>query len=107
VEEKAKPYGQCPSGMPGIEFMLPLLLNAYHEGKLSLENIVSLTSERAHQIFRFPVSADVVLVDLEKVTTIGKTESKCGWTPYMGMTLRGWPVYTILKGRCYEVSVIE
>lgn len=103
LEEKSRAYGECPSGMPGIEFMLPLLLNAHYEGKLSLEQIVSLTSQRARKIFHVPEYEDVVLVDLNKSQLISKTESKCGWSPYMGMTLRGWPVYTILNGRVYSV----
>lgn len=103
LEEKSKVYGECPSGMPGIEFMLPLLLNAHCEGKLSLEQIVSLTSQRAREIFQVPAYDDVVLVDLNKAQLISKTESKCGWSPYMGMTLRGWPVYTILNGRIYSI----
>lgn len=104
LDEKNKPYGECPSGMPGIEFMLPLLLNTYHEKKLSLEEIVSLTSKRAQEIFSLPDFQDWVLVDLDKTATVSYTESKCGWTPYAGLTLKGWPVYTILRGRCYRVS---
>jgi dihydroorotase len=103
LEEKMQQYGECPSGMPGIEFMLPLLLNANHEGRLSLEEVVSLTSKRARDIFHLPHYDDYVLVDLDKKTTISYTESKCGWTPYQGMTLQGWPVYTILKGQYYKV----
>lgn len=97
IEEKEKRYGECPSGMPGIEFMLPLLLNAYHQGRITLEKIISLTSKRARDIFNFPHFEDFVLVDMDKVATIDHTESKCGWSPYMGLQLRGWPVYTILN----------
>ncbi len=104
IEEKNKPYGECPSGMPGIEFMLPLLLNAHQQGRLSLSEIISLTSERAREIFRLPASEDWVLVDMEKTVRIATTESKCGWTPYQGLTLKGWPVYTVLKGRCYHIQ---
>jgi len=104
LEEKSKKYGECPSGMPGIEFMLPMLLNAHHAGLLSLNEIVSLTSARAHEIFHVPAFNDWVLVDLEMTATITATESKCGWSPYMGLTLRGWPVYTILNGQCYRVN---
>lgn len=103
-EEKNLPYGQCPSGMPGIEFMLPLLLNAYHEGLLSLKEIVNLTSQRARSIFQLTMEEDWVLVDLNKVATISDTKSKCAWTPYKGLTLRGWPVYTIFKGHCYPIA---
>ncbi len=104
VEEKSKAYGECPSGMPGIEFMLPLLLNAYNEKKISLDEVVSLTSARARDIFHIPEHEDVVLVDLEKTITITRTVSKCGWSPYMGLTLRGWPVYTIIRGQCLNIT---
>lgn len=97
LAEKEKPYGECPSGMPGIEFMLPMLLNAYHQGRLSLENIVSLTSARSKQIFALQNLDDWVLVDLNKVKTVERTESKCGWTPYQGLTLRGWPCYVVMN----------
>jgi dihydroorotase len=104
VEEKSKAYGECPSGMPGIEFMLPLLLNAYNEKKISLDEVVSLTSARARDIFHIPEHEDVVLVDLEKTITITRTVSKCGWSPYMGLMLRGWPVYTIIRGQCLNIT---
>lgn len=103
LHEKSQKYGECPSGMPGIEFMLPLLLNANAQGLLSLGDIVSLTSRRARQIFQVEENQDKVLVDLNKVMTVSKTESKCGWTPYAGMTLQGWPVYTILRETVYKV----
>lgn len=103
LHEKSQKYGECPSGMPGIEFMLPLLLNANAQGLLSLDDIVSLTSRRAREIFQVEENQDKVLVDLNKVMTVSKTESKCGWTPYAGMTLQGWPVYTILRETVYKV----
>ncbi len=103
IEEKAKAYGQCPSGMPGIEFVLPLLLNAYHEGHLQLDEIVSLTSARARKIFNLSSYQDWVIVDLHKLATVNDTRSKCAWTPYQGRTLRGWPVYTVLGDECYSL----
>lgn len=103
LEEKSKPYGLCPSGMPGIEFMLPLLLNAHHAGLVSLDEIVSLTSQRAREIFSIPSYDDWVLVDMEKIAEISHTHSKCNWTPYKGLTLKGWPIFTILKGKCYDI----
>lgn len=104
LTEKEMPYGQCPSGMPGIEFLLPLLLNARDQNKLNLEQVVALTSGRAKQIFHLPETPDWVLVDLERIETITKTASKCGWTPYLGLTLKGWPVHTVLHGHCYDVD---
>jgi dihydroorotase len=106
LEEKQQAYGACPSGMPGIEFMLPLLLNAHHQGLLSLAEVVALTSSRARAIFQLPAYDDWVLVDLQKAVTIEKTASKCGWTPYQGLTLRGWPVYTLVEGAAIPPKII-
>lgn len=101
LEEKSQAYGKCPSGMPGIEFMLPMLLNAHHEGIFTLEEIVALTSRNARRIFRLSDGEDWVLVDLNHTHTVQTTSSKCGWTPYMGLMLTGWPRYTILKGQVF------
>lgn len=101
LAEKEQPYGHCPSGMPGIEFVLPLLLNAYHQQQLTLDEVIKLTSTNARHIFALEPNDDVVLVDMNHTETITETVSKCGWTPYAGLSLRGWPVLTILKGKCY------
>ena len=106
LEEKSKPYGQCPSGMPGIEFMLPMLLNAHHEKKLSLNEIVKLTSANAKSIFHLPDFSDWVLVDLAKTETVTTTKSKCGFTPYAGLTLTGWPIYTIVNGKAVNLLTL-
>lgn len=108
IDEKNKPYGQCPSGMPGIETTLPLLLNAHHEGLLLLNEIVNITSKRAQEIFNLPVNEDFVLVDLnrEKTVTDEMLKTKCGWSPYTGKTLRGWPVYTVLRKQIYDLENI-
>lgn len=104
--EKARPYGECPSGMPGIETTLALLLNAHHSKLLSLNEIVSLTSTRAQEIFQLPKYNDFVLVDLNKEAIVAKEnlKTKCGWSPFAGTLLRGWPVYTILDGICFETK---
>jgi dihydroorotase len=104
--EKELAYGQCPSGMPGIETTLPLLLNAYHEGLISLERIIALTCTRAREIFKLKPNDDVVLVDLAKSKTVADAalKTKCGWSAYSGWNLRGWPVYTIVNGRFYDLE---
>lgn len=107
LEEKSRVYGECPSGMPGIEFLLPLLLNAHHEGLLTLNHILALTSQRARTIFQLPSFEDWAVVDLNRTATIQHTHSKCGWSPYMGKTLRGWPIYTVLRGNCYHCETAE
>jgi dihydroorotase len=104
--EKDQPYGCCPSGVPGIETTLPLLLNTHHQGLLSLTEIINLTSLHAQKIFNLEINDDVVLVDLNKQKTVTdqQLKTKCGWSPYTGRTLRGWPVYTILNGKIFELK---
>lgn len=104
--EKARPYGECPSGMPGIETTLPLLLTAYHEGLISLKNIVRLTSARAEEIFQLPHTEDVVLVDLNKTAVVSpkKLKTKCAWSAFAGRSLQGWPVYTIVNGKSFYLE---
>ncbi len=106
LTEKSQAYGQCPSGIPSIELALKLLLNAHHLGKLSLAEIVSLTSKRAKDIFRLPETNDVVLVDLNRMTTVtdDSLKTKCAWSPYAGMKLMGAPIYTVLDGSVFSVA---
>ncbi|MEN9450394.1 MAG: dihydroorotase [Pseudomonadota bacterium] len=109
LEEKARPYGMCPSGVPGIETTLPLLLEAYHQDLLTLNNIVDLTSRRAKKIFDLPdYTQDCVLVDLSLAKRVEdqRLSTKCQWSPFAGRLLRGWPVTTILKGRIYDLEKV-
>jgi dihydroorotase len=106
LAEKSWPYGECPSGVPGIETTLALLLEAYHQGLLSLEKIVDLTSRRAKEIFGLSTCQDYTLVDLtsSRIVEEKKLKTKCHWSPFAGRTLRGWPVYTILKNHLYDLA---
>lgn len=106
LEEKMRPYGEAPSGFPSIELYFPLLLNAYHEQKLSLAQIISLTHTRPQEIFRLPPNDDVVLVDLERIRTIDDAHlhTKAKWSPYKGWTLKGWPRYTVVEGRLFDLE---
>lgn len=103
--EKHQTYGACPSGVPGIETTLPLLLTAYHEQRLSLAEIISLTVTRAQQIFNLTPNDDVVLVDLnkEKIVQDNQLKTKCAWSPFSGRKLRGWPVAVILRNQFYQL----
>lgn len=105
LEEKGRPYEQVPPGVPGVETLLPLLLNAFHEKKITLSQIIDLTRKNSEQIFRLEHNEDVVLVDLDKVQEVRdeNLKTKCGWSPYSGKILKGWPVYTVLKGKVYRV----
>jgi dihydroorotase len=106
LEEKDRPYGISPSGIPGIETTLPFLLTAHHAGILSLKRIVDLTSHNIRKIFKLPPNEDIVLIDLEKEKVVEEEtlETKCKWSPYVGKKFKGWPVYTILKGNIYHVD---
>lgn len=107
-EEKAKPYPQSPSGMPGVQTLLPLMLNHVHQGRLSLEKMVDIMCDGPARVWgiaakgRIAVGydADLCLVDLAAEHTIsnGKMASKVGWTPFDGMKITGMPVATIVRG---------
>ncbi len=108
-EEKAGDYPATPSGMPGVQTLLPLLLDHMNAGRLSLERLVDLTSAGPQRVYgvagkgRIAVGydADLTLVDLKARREItGKwLASKCGWSPFEGMTVTGWPAATIVRGR--------
>ncbi|WP_333611896.1 dihydroorotase [Brevundimonas bullata] len=108
-EEKSKPYPASPSGMPGVQTLVPLMLTHVAEGRLSLERFIDLTSGGAQRVFgtankgRMAVSydADLTIVDLKAKKTIAHDQqaSRCGWTPFDGFETTGWPVATIVRGR--------
>ena len=108
-EEKSKPYPASPSGMPGVQTLVPLMLTHVANGRLSLERFIDLTSGGAQRVFgtankgRMAVSydADLTIVDLKVKKTIAHDQqaSRCGWTPFDGFETTGWPVATIVRGR--------
>lgn len=108
-EEKSKPYPQSPSGMPGVQTLLPLLLDHMNQGKLSLQRLIDLTSAGAQRVFGLSgkgrialgYDADFTLVDLKRKQVIEESwlKSKCSWSPFTGMSVTGWPTATIVRGR--------
>lgn len=108
-EEKAKPYPASPSGMPGVQTLLPLMLDHVANGRLSLERLVDLTSAGPQRVFGLVTKgriaagydADFSIVDLKARWTVEESwlASKCGWSPFTGMALTGKPVGTIIRGR--------
>jgi dihydroorotase len=108
-EEKAKPYPASPSGMPGVQTLVPLMLTHVAQGRLSLERFIDLTSAGAQRVFgtankgRMVVSydADLTIVDLKakKTITHDQQASRCGWTPFDGFEATGWPMATLVRGR--------
>lgn len=108
LDEKANPYPKSPSGMPGVQTLVPVMLNHVAEGRLTLERFVDLTASGPQRIFGIQnkgrislgYDGDFTVVDLNAKRTIKNNwiVSKCGWTPYDGMKVTGWPIMTILKG---------
>ncbi len=108
IEEKNQGMKGAPSGLPGVEFALPLLLDAVNTEKLSLATLVDIMCTRPAQRFGLPkgeikvgLDADLTVLDMSLQKKIVRSEvaSKCGWSPYEGMTLQGWPVMTFVRGR--------
>lgn len=107
-EEKSGTYPNTPSGMPSVQTLVPVMLNHVHEGHLTLERFVDLTAHGPQRIFNIAgkgrlavgYDADFTLVDLQETRTITDDwiVSKCGWTPFNGMKVTGWPMATIIRG---------
>jgi dihydroorotase len=107
-EEKARPYPASPSGMPGVQTLLPVMLTHVAEGRLTLERLVDLTSHGANRLFGLAdkgrlaegYDADLTIVDLKARRTIkhDMMASRVGWTPFDGMKAKGWPKATIIRG---------
>lgn len=108
LEEKAKTYPASPSGMPGVQTTLPLLLTAAYHGKLSLERVVDLLCHGPQRIYQIAgkgriargYDADFALVDLQAWRELKDEDmgSKVGWTPFAGSRVCGVPKVTIVRG---------
>ncbi|HTQ12340.1 MAG TPA: dihydroorotase [Rhizomicrobium sp.] len=108
-EEKDRTYPDTPSGMPGVQTLATILLDHVNAGRMSLERFVDLTSAGAARLFGIAAKgriargfdADFTIVDLGKTRKIENSwiASRCGWTPFDGMTTQGWPVATIIRGQ--------
>ncbi len=108
LEEKAQEISKAPAGVPGVEFVLPLMLNEVNNKMLSFERLIELLCWHPADIFGIKIKgrlevgydADLVLVDMtiEKTITRDMVLSKCGWSPYEGYKLKGWPVMTVVGG---------
>lgn len=109
LEEKKKPYPECPSGLPAVENSLALILNQVSQGKCSLEHVARWMSSEPARIWNLKdkgkiergFDADLVLVDLNLTREIKNQEqhTKCKWSPWAGESLTGWPVRTWVMGR--------
>ena len=108
LEEKSQTYPNSPSGTPGVQTLLPVMLQHVNDGKLSLERLVDMMAygpARIHQIAEKGrivrgYDADFTIVDLAKEQTIRNEDqaSISGWTPFDGAVKKGWPVMTLIRG---------
>lgn len=108
LDEKSKIYPASPSGTPGVQTLVPIMLNHVHHGRLTLERFVDLTAYGPHRIHQIAskgrivrgFDADFTIVDLKKKTTItnAQQKSKSNWTPFDGMDVTGWPIMTVVGG---------
>ena len=109
LAEKAKPYPQSPSGMPGVQTLVAVMLDHVAAGRLSLERLVDMTSAGPARLFQIAgkgriavgYDADLTIIDLKRRVTIrdAMMASRAGWTPYDGDTVAGWPVGTVVRGK--------
>jgi dihydroorotase len=107
-EEKAKPYPASPSGMTGVQTLVPIMLDHVNAGRLSLLRLIDLTSAGPARLFGIAAKgriaagydADLTVVDLKRRQTISNAHiaARAGWTPYDGVTVTGWPVGTVIRG---------
>jgi dihydroorotase len=108
LEEKAKPYPASPSGMTGVQTLVPIMLDHVNAGRLSIERFVDLSSHGPNRLFGIArkgriaagYDADFTIVDMKRRETITNKwiGSRAGWTPYDGKSVTGWPVGTIVRG---------
>lgn len=109
LDEKAKPYPASPSGMPGVQTLLPLMLTHVAAGRMSLQRLVDMTSAGPQRLFNLRAKgriavgydADFSIVDLAKRWTVTDDwlASRCGWSPFTGMEMTGRPVGTVIRGQ--------
>ena len=108
IAEKAQAYPRCPSGMPGVQTLLPVLLDQAAQGHCSLAEIVRWTAQKPAQAFQIVgkgglvpgLDADIALCDLKlrRALTPELLQTRCGWSPFLGQVLQGWPRMTLLRG---------
>ena len=107
-EEKNRKYPLSPSGMPGVQTLLPVMLDHVNKGKLKIEKLIKLVCENPCDLFGIKnkgyikenFDADLTVIDMNKEVVIKDDwiESKCGWTPFNNYKVKGFPVATIVNG---------
>lgn len=105
---KAQPWPDCPAGLTGVQTLVPVMLDHVVAGRLSLARLVDLMAAGPARVYGLlgkgriaaGYDADFTLVDLKARRRIEDSwiVSPCGWTPFAGLTVTGWPVATIVRG---------
>ncbi|MFA6098965.1 MAG: dihydroorotase [Patescibacteria group bacterium] len=108
-DEKWLPYEKAPSGMPEVQTSLPLMLNAVNANKISLNRLIEVMCLMPSKLLKIKnkgqiakgYDADLTVIDLEKKAILSNKDikSKCGWSPYDGWELQGWPIMTFVGGQ--------
>ncbi len=108
IEEKNRKYPLSPSGMPGVQTLLPVMLDHVNKGKLKIEKLIKLICENPCDLFGIKnkgylkenYDADLTIIDMNKEFVIKNDwiESKCKWTPFNNYKVRGFPIATIVNG---------
>ena len=106
---KRRPWPECPAGLTGVQTLVPVMLHHVAAGRLSLARMVDLMCAGPARVYgavgkgRLAVGydADFTLVDLkhERVIEDSWIVSPCGWTPFHGMKVTGWPMATVVRGQ--------
>ena len=109
LEEKNRTYPSSPSGMTGVQTLVPIMLDHVNAGRLSLARFVDMTSAGPSRIYNIACKgriaagydADFTIVDLKRseIITNKWVASRAGWTPYDGLRVTGWPVGTFVRGK--------
>lgn len=111
-EEKEKGLSniwEAPNGIPGLQTMLPVILNAVNKGLITLEQLVKISSYNPSKLYglyprkgiiQIGSDADLTIIDMDLVKEYSEDEieSKCKWSPYVGITFTGWPIMTVVRG---------
>jgi dihydroorotase len=108
ASEKEKPYNDAPSGIPELETSLALMLNAVNDEKIDLETVVDLMCKKPAKLYGLKnkgeiiegFDADLTVIDMNLMQEVSNDRlyTKCGWSPYDGWELKGWPVMTFVNG---------
>jgi dihydroorotase len=106
---KLRPWPECAAGLTGVQTLVPIMLDHLSQGRLNLLRLVDLMCAGPARVYGVAgkgriapgYDADFTLVDLKKRRTIEESwiVSPCGWTPFAGMTVTGWPTATVVRGR--------